>query len=61
MHVPWLKSMRGERGSTRRHTVLDVVMVISVARGWRALVVWFFLFAHATAARATRSAGGDAR
>lgn len=49
MHVPWLKSMRAERGSTRRHTVLDVVMVISVTLAGCALVVWFFLFAHATA------------
>jgi hypothetical protein len=48
MHVPWLKSMRAERGSARRHTVLDVVMIISVGVAVVALAVWFFLFAHAS-------------
>src|SRR6266480_12706 len=31
MRNPWLKSMRGERDSDRPRTVLDVVMVWSVA------------------------------
>jgi hypothetical protein len=43
--LPWLKSMRGERGSQRKRTVLDVVMIISVTIAWTAFVVWFFGFA----------------
>jgi hypothetical protein len=50
VHLPWLRSMRDERDSARRHTVLDVVMIISVAAAASALVVWFFLFAHSVAA-----------
>jgi hypothetical protein len=50
MHVPWLKSMRGERGSARRHTVLDVVMIVSVAVAGGLFLVWFLLFAHSAAA-----------
>jgi hypothetical protein len=46
MHVPWLKSMRAERGSSRRHTVLDVVMIISVAVAASTFLVWFLVFAH---------------
>jgi hypothetical protein len=42
---PWRKSMRGERGSTREATVLDVVMVISVSLALAAFAVWFFAFA----------------
>jgi hypothetical protein len=42
---PWRKSMRGERGSARQATVLDVVMVISVALALAAFAVWFFAFA----------------
>jgi hypothetical protein len=42
---PWLKSMRGERGSGHRRTVLDVVMVASVSIAGIALLVWFFGFA----------------
>jgi hypothetical protein len=37
--------MRGERQSTHRHTVLDTVMIISVATCVVALAVWFFAFA----------------
>lgn len=44
--LPWLKSMRGERGSGRKRTVLDVVMVISVALAGVAFAIWFFGFAH---------------
>jgi hypothetical protein len=43
--VPWLKSMRGERGSTRPHTVLDAVMVVSVTIALIAFGLWFFLLA----------------
>lgn len=46
IHLPWMRSMRAERGSARRHTVLDVVMLISVTIAVTAFVVWFFAFAH---------------
>jgi hypothetical protein len=42
---PWRTSMRGERRSTRQATVLDVVMVVSVALALAAFAVWFFAFA----------------
>lgn len=42
---PWQKSMRGERDSGRQRTVLDVVMIVSVAVAWTAFVIWFFFFA----------------
>jgi hypothetical protein len=44
-NAPWLRSMRGERGSTRRGGVLDRVMVVSVAVALLAFAVWFFGFA----------------
>jgi hypothetical protein len=43
---PWLKSMRGERGSAHKRTVLDIVMMVSVAIAGLAMAVWFFGFAH---------------
>ena len=43
--APWMRSMRGERGSTRPRTVLDVVMVSSVAAALAAFAIWFFAFA----------------
>ena len=42
---PWMKSMRGERESGRQRTVLDVVMVWSVALAVLCFGVWFFAFA----------------
>ena len=42
---PWMKSMRGERDSGRERTVLDVVMVWSVALALLCFGVWFFAFA----------------
>lgn len=45
VQMPWNKSMRGERGSTRQRTVLDVVMIISVSIALLAFGIWFFLFA----------------
>jgi hypothetical protein len=45
MRNPWLKSMRGERDSDRPRTVLDVVMVWSVALALLCFAIWFFLFA----------------
>lgn len=45
VQMPWMKSMRGERGSTRQRTVLDAVMVVSVTLALIAFGVWFFAFA----------------
>lgn len=41
----WLRSMRGERTSTRRTHVLDRVMIVSVALAIVAFAIWFFGFA----------------
>jgi hypothetical protein len=41
----WLKSMRGERERRRRRSVLDVVMIVSVAVALVLSAVWFFGFA----------------
>src|SRR3954467_11303533 len=41
----WLRSMRGERGSTRRRGVLDTVMVVSVGVALVIFGIWFFGFA----------------
>ena len=41
----WLKSMRAERTSTRRRSVLDVVMVLSVSFCLLCMAIWFFAFA----------------
>jgi hypothetical protein len=46
LHAPWHESLSGERGSQRRRTVLDVVMIVSVVVAGSAFAVWFFLFAH---------------
>jgi hypothetical protein len=45
--LPWLRSMRGERqpSSAETRTVLDVVMMISVAVALLCFGVWFFFFA----------------
>jgi hypothetical protein len=45
IQLPWLKSMRGERESGKRRTVLDTVMIVSVAIAWIAFAIWFFGFA----------------
>jgi hypothetical protein len=45
VQMPWNKSMRDARGSTRQRTVLDLVMVVSVTVAVIAFVVWFFGFA----------------
>jgi hypothetical protein len=42
---PWLRSMRGERTVSRRLTVLEGVMIISVSLALLAFGVWFFVFA----------------
>jgi hypothetical protein len=41
----WLKSMRGERERRRRRSVLDAVMMISVAAALVLSAIWFFGFA----------------
>jgi hypothetical protein len=41
----WMKSLRGERKSERPRTVLDVVMVWSVALALVCFAIWFFVFA----------------
>jgi hypothetical protein len=43
--APWMRSMRGERDRKRRRSVLDVVMIVSVAVALVAGVIWFFVFA----------------
>ena len=43
--APWLKSMRGERATKRRLTVLEGVMIVSVSVALIAFGAWFFLFA----------------
>jgi hypothetical protein len=45
VRTPWLKSMRGERDSGRPRTILDVVMVWSVAVALVCFAIWFFVFA----------------
>jgi hypothetical protein len=41
----WMKSLRGERDSGRQRTILDVVMVWSVALALVCFAIWFFAFA----------------
>jgi hypothetical protein len=43
--APWMRSMRGERGSTRKRGVLDTVMIVSVGLALVGFGVWFFGFA----------------
>jgi hypothetical protein len=42
---PWLRSMRGERDTSRKLTVLEGVMIVSVTLAVIAFGVWFLLFA----------------
>jgi hypothetical protein len=43
--LPWHRGLRGENEGRPPRTVLDVVMVISVAIGAVAMTIWFFFFA----------------
>jgi hypothetical protein len=43
--APWLKSMRGERNTARRLTVLELTMVVSVSIALVGFAIWFFAFA----------------
>jgi hypothetical protein len=45
VRMPWHRSMRGERDGAPPRTVLDVVMVASVAVALLCFGVWFFVFA----------------
>jgi hypothetical protein len=45
VQLPWMRSMRGERTSGRRTTVLEFVMIASVGICLVAFAIWFFLFA----------------
>ena len=43
--LPWHRGLRSENEGRQPRTVLDVVMVISVALGVVAMTIWFFFFA----------------
>jgi hypothetical protein len=43
--APWLKSMRGERTTGRRLSVLEMTMIVSVSLALLAFAIWFFAFA----------------
>jgi hypothetical protein len=45
VQAPWMRSMRGERGSTRKRGVLDTVMIVSVGLALAGFGLWFFAFA----------------
>jgi hypothetical protein len=45
VQAPWHRSLRGDRRPARARSVLDVVMVASVALAVVCFAVWFFLFA----------------
>lgn len=45
VRAAWLKSLRAERGSGRKRSILDVVMIVSVAVAGLIFAVWFFAFA----------------
>ena len=45
VQLPWHRSMRGERTSARRTTVLELVMICSVSIALVAFGIWFFFFA----------------
>jgi len=45
VQLPWMKSMRGERGSTRPFRMLNLVMVVSVSLAAICFGIWFFFFA----------------
>ena len=45
VQAPWMRSLRGERGSTRKRGVLDTVMIVSVGFALVVFAIWFFGFA----------------
>jgi len=51
VQLPWMKSLRGERESTRPFRMLNVVMVISVSLAVICFGIWFFFFAGSSIPR----------
>src|SRR3954452_12019458 len=51
VQLPWMKSMRAERGSTRPFRMLNVVMVVSVSLAALCFGIWFFSFAGSSIPR----------
>jgi hypothetical protein len=51
VQLPWMKSMRAERGSTRPFRMLNVVMVVSVSLAALCFGIWFFFFAGSSIPR----------
>ncbi len=45
VQLPWHRSMRGERDTGRRTTVLEFVMICSVGLCFVVFLVWFLFFA----------------
>ena len=45
VQASWMRSMRGERGSTRKGGVLDTVMIVSVGAALVLFGLWFFVLA----------------
>lgn len=45
LQMPWHKSMRGERETVRKPTVLEAVMIVSVSLALLSFAFWFFVFA----------------
>jgi hypothetical protein len=45
LQMPWHKSMRGERETVRKPTVLEAVMILSVSVALLGFAFWFFVFA----------------
>jgi hypothetical protein len=45
VRMPWHRGLRSEDEGRAPRTVLDVVMVVSVAIGFVAMGIWFFFFA----------------
>jgi hypothetical protein len=43
--LPWHRSLRDERDAGAPRTILDVVMVVSVALALLCFAIWFFAFA----------------
>ena len=51
VQLPWVKSMRGERGSTRPFRMLNVVMLVSVSLAVICFGIWFVFFAGSSIPR----------
>lgn len=51
VQVPWMKSMRDERGSTRPFRMLNVVMLVSVSLAVICFGIWFVFFAGSSIPR----------